>query len=334
MDRQRPRRRHVPRLAIVGAGRAGHALGLALSAAGYPILSVSSRSPASAAALAAQLPGAQVGPPTTADLVLLTVPDSAISTVVAGFPWRAGQAVVHCAGAYGREVLQTAAAAGALTGAWHPLQSLATPRPDLFRGVSFAIEAPPPLAATLRTLTRALGGVPLALPTGQRLLYHLGATIVSNYSVALVALAADLWAELGIDRRTATAALAPLLAGTAANLAAVGLPEALTGPIARGDAPTIARHLAALTAFRPHLLPLYHALGQAALRLARERGLSAERAAALEAWLAPPETRPRRSQEAHDDAAAHDPRVPGDEGPPRTDRHADGVRLPNGQTAG
>lgn len=249
-----------------------------------PIVSVSSRSTSSAEALARQLAGCAAGPPTQAELVLLTVPDDALDAVAAQIAWRPGQFVVHCAGAFGRDILAPATRAGAIAGVWHPLQSLARPGVSL-RGARFAIDAPPPLESRLIALTEAVGGVPLAIPSEGRALYHLGATIVSNYAVALVALAADLWTVLGIRRSEAVAALAPLLAGTAANLAEMGVPAALTGPVARGDLATVERHLAALERHRPDLLTLYRRLGLAALELAIERGLADDRAAALKARL-------------------------------------------------
>ncbi|MFN8535103.1 MAG: DUF2520 domain-containing protein [Dehalococcoidia bacterium] len=285
MDRQRPRRHQPLRIAIVGAGRAGRSLAQALTRADYAIVSVSSHTLASAHALAALIPGARVGPPDQADLVLLTVPDSVIAEVASHIPWRPGQFAVHCAGSLGREVLAGIEATGAIAGAWHPLQSLARDDTSRFRGIRFAIDAPPALEAILDEMTRALGGVPLGIPPEGRVLYHLGATLVSNYAVTLVAIAAELWGEMAIDRAEAVAALAPLLAGTAANLGEVGLPGALTGPIARGDLSTIDRHLAALARTRPDLRPVYEILGQAALRLAVERGLSADRAAALKRRL-------------------------------------------------
>lgn len=280
MDRRRPRRPDWPRIAFVGAGRAATALALALTEAGVPVVAVQSRSRGSAEALARQIAGCQVGPSESADLVLLTVPDSVIAEVAASLPWRVGQFAVHCAGSFGPDVLAPAARAGAVVGAWHPLQSLARANVPL-QGVRFAIDAPTPLDALLTALTEAVGGVALTLPPSGRTVYHLGATIVSNYAVTLVALAAELWSTLGLDRATAVAALAPLLAGTAANLHDLGLPEALTGPIVRGDVATVDQHLAALQARAPELVPLYRDLGLVALRLARERGLADDRVGAL-----------------------------------------------------
>ena len=280
MDRRRPRRPTFPRVAFVGAGRVANALAPVLRAAGVPIVSVTSRSGSSAQSLAQKIPGCRVGLPHAAELVVLAVPDGAIAEVATGFEWQPGQAVVHVAGSLGREPLSAAENAGAITGAWHPLQSLARPADDL-RGVRFAIEAPPPLDETLAGLSRAVGGVPLFVPPEGRVVYHLGATIVSNYAVALGALAAQLWETIGIDRASAVSALAPLLAGTASNVAMAGLPEALTGPVSRGDIATIDRHLIALVRLRPDLIPVYRALGRVALELASERGLPDDRIQAL-----------------------------------------------------
>lgn len=296
MDRKRPRRPRASlnnaalRVGIAGAGRAGSALACALSGAGYAITAIASRTAGSAERLAARLPDCRAVAVSrisaSCDLVLLTVPDDAIATVAGQIPWQVGQMAVHCAGSLGRDVLIAAERAGALTGSWHPLQSLAGGASNL-AGSRFGIDADPPLRGVLEAMTTAIGAFPLLLPPDGRTIYHLGAAIVSNYAVALVALAADLWQSIGIDRAEAVAALAPLLAGTAANLSTTGLPGALTGPIARGDLRTIERHLSALAATRPDAVALYQALGREALALAAERGLPPERARALAAQLTP-----------------------------------------------
>jgi predicted short-subunit dehydrogenase-like oxidoreductase (DUF2520 family) len=285
----------VERLGFVGAGRTGTALARGLAAVGWPVVAVSSRTAAHAEALAACLPGARAlpdarGVAAAADVVFLTVPDAAISAVAEAIAWTRGQGVVHASGVESLGPLAAAARQGALVGCFHPLQTFAVvPPPDAlapFVGITCALEGDHALLLRLEAMARALGARPQALPPETKLLYHTAAVLASNYLVTLLHLAADLWRTFGVPEREATEALLPLVRGAVDNVAAHGAIEALTGPIARGDATTVEKHLQALAAARPEALATYRALGGATLDLARLRGdLDAEALAALEALL-------------------------------------------------
>jgi len=190
------------------------------------------------------------------------------------------------AGAYGRELLAPAAQAGAETGAFHPLQTFAgRADPAAWHGVAVAIEADPPLATELASLTRRLGAEPFRLDPDQRPLYHAAAALAANGLVALVGGAAELLGRAtGLEREAAVRHLTPLLRGALSNLEHLGLSQALTGPVARGDRQTLERHVAALARETPEWLALYRALAEAMLPLARERAANdRERLAALDA---------------------------------------------------
>jgi predicted short-subunit dehydrogenase-like oxidoreductase (DUF2520 family) len=286
-------------IAIIGAGRLGGAIGRLLAEgpeAGYHVVAATGRTRRTASA-AARFIGS--GEPLTdvsraaseADIVLITTPDRQISTVCeriaqrGGF--RRGALVAHASGAGTRELLDAARAAGALRAVIHPLQSV----PDRERGVAllpgsfFRIEADPGALRRARALVHALGGVELSLPRwkadpASAALYHAGAVAASNYLVTLLDFAARHLQALGADRRQALRALLPLAKGTLANLEQLGSPAALTGPIARGDAPTVAGHVAALKLRAPELLELYLQLARQTVPLAREKGGLADREAA------------------------------------------------------
>ncbi len=116
-------------------------------------------------------------------------------------------------------------------------------------GSTFAVEAQDePLRSWLFEIVAALDGRALAIPPGGKAIYHAALVIASNYTVTLYALAESLLTGLGADKAAADAALDALLAGTVENLKAQGVPDALTGPLVRGDVGTIAAHLAALGA--------------------------------------------------------------------------------------
>ncbi len=286
------------RIGFVGAGVVGTALALALTRRGHDVVAVASRTRTSAERLARRLPACAVeskqGVADKADLVFLTTPDDAIGMVCAEIRWRSGARVVHCSGAASTAVLEPARASGALVGAFHPLQTFASADAALasLPGTTFAVEADESLADELAALAEELGGRAIRLRAEDKVLYHAAAAIASNYLVVLASLAADLWTELGAERAEAVEALLPLLRGVLGNLERVGLPGALTGPIARGDVGTVRRHLDALAERAPGVLPAYALLGREAIRIAIEKGtLGQDRAAELAALLSEAATR-------------------------------------------
>jgi len=283
----------IGRIGIIGTGRTGSALALALCRAGYDVGPLWSRRPARAQAVAARMPGAFPVPCMQAvvdgaDLVILAVPDRAIAEVAGSLRWQPGKAVVHTSGGTAVAALLSAARDGAVTGGWHPLKSFAGAQDDSdLAGITFAIESgDAALRRALHELTHALGGLPLTLDAEDRVLYHAAAALASNGVVALLAEATALWSALGVGREAALRALLPLVQGTVANLAAVGLPGALTGPVERGDMVTVAAHLDAIHDRAPETVAVYRALNRRALALAVEKGgRNEEQLTALSALL-------------------------------------------------
>ena len=275
-------------VAIIGAGRLGGAVGRLLGNAGYRVVAVAGRT-RRAAASAARFIGA--GEPTadavaaasTGAIVLVTVPDREIrgvcERIAGGGGFRRGALVIHASGAQTRESLDAAREAGALRAVIHPLQSV----PSRERGVVnlpgsfYRIEADPGALRRVRAMVRALGGRELALPRwgsepSSAAVYHAGAVAASNYLVTLLDFAVRHFRALGAGRGQALQAILPLVRGTLANIERLGIPAALTGPIARGDAATVAGHVAALQQRAPDLLELYRLLARLTVPLAREQG--------------------------------------------------------------
>lgn len=260
-------------IAVVGAGRLGLTLTAALLDAGYGVVAIGSRDRRAASQDLNELAGrVQILPASVAaglaDVVFLTVPDAVVGPVAEAIPWREGCAVVHCSGAQGLDVLAPAARVGALTGCFHPIQTFPSrrPEPERFRGITVGIEAQPPLDAFLEHLAYSLGAAAVRLEGVDRARYHAAAVFASNDVIALMAAAAQTWESAGLPAGSARTALAPLMLAAARNIAASPLEEALTGPLARGDITTIARHLDALAA-TPELAALYRLLARQLLTL-------------------------------------------------------------------
>ena len=275
-------------IGFIGAGTVGTVLGIALSRSGYHVSKVASRTRDSADTLATAIPICNaVSDPTevadTCDLVFLTVPDDAIREVAASVRWRATTAVVHCSGATPLEALAPALDAGAVTGAFHPLQTFAAEGagsdevPSTLPGSSFGIEAPDPALRTkLHRMAADLDCEVIDLKSDTRALYHVSAVMASNHLVTLIADAAGLWGEFGLDRSSGLRALLPLVRGTVRNLEREGLPAALTGPVARGDVGTVKENFSALEQQPEELVAVHRAMTRRTLRLAREKGQISE----------------------------------------------------------
>ncbi|MFH0942245.1 MAG: aspartate 1-decarboxylase [Chloroflexota bacterium] len=267
------------KLGFIGTGTVGSALALKLSSAGYAVAAVSSRGHTSARNLARQIANCRACQDNqevanAADLVFITTPDSAIKPVASRLDFRPGQSVVHCSGADSTQNLKAAREAGALVGVIHPLQTFASIEQALknLPGSTFALEATEPLLGTLKEITAALEGYWIELGAEDKVAYHAAAVIACNYLVTLVKLATDLWQTFGMPPATATRALLPLIRGTVHNIETVGLPNCLTGPIARGDTGTITKHLGALEKVAPGLLATYRELGLATIPIALAKG--------------------------------------------------------------
>jgi predicted short-subunit dehydrogenase-like oxidoreductase (DUF2520 family) len=282
-----------PRLGFIGAGRVAHTLARAAQQAGWAVSHVASRQAGRAQALADALPGCSAvsmeAVVAHCDLVLLTVSDDAIASVCAGLPWHPGQAAVHCSGATEVAALQTAAAAGAAVGGFHPLTVFADAAATLpsLPGCTVAIEAQGALKLTLDQLAQDLHLRPLSLPPGARARYHAAAHYAGAFLNALLGEAARLWASFGASEAQVLAALVPLARSTLNAAQTGGLAGSLPGVVSRGDVGTLRKHLDALDALpEQDIAALYRELALRTLRTARGAGrLDAAQVAAIEALL-------------------------------------------------
>ncbi len=257
------------RVGIVGTGRAGVGLGLALEQAGFDVR-LHGRNEHD---LPEPLESSWGAPPSwisETEVLLLAVPDAAVSGVARSIAeagrLRAGQVVLHLSGLLDAEALEPARRVGCAVGSMHPLQSLSMPLavPESLKGATAAVEGDLPAVVAAEGLARAVGLRPIRLSPDAKPLYHAAAVFGSNYVVVLAAKAQRLFELAGLPREEASRALRALLQGTVANLARQHPQEALTGPVVRGDTATIQCHLAALPGEEAQL---YCALAKGALEL-------------------------------------------------------------------
>jgi predicted short-subunit dehydrogenase-like oxidoreductase (DUF2520 family) len=227
----RPANSIPSRLAIVGRGRVGNALARAFSEAGIDIEGPLAR-----------------GESSTADVVLLCVPDGEIANAAAGVTARF---VGHVSGATPIDAVDFGL---------HPLQTV-TGADTRFDGCGCAIAGSSPEALELaRGLALAARMEPFEIDDSARAAYHAAASIASNFVVTLEWMAERVAAAAGIEPENARKMLAPLVRQTIDNWAAVGPQAALTGPVARGDEVTVARQRNAIADVAPDLLPLFDEL--------------------------------------------------------------------------
>jgi len=216
--------------------------------------------------------------------VFLTVPDAVLAEMAHALAGQGdapdGCAAFHCSGTLSGDVLAPLHARGYHVGTLHPLQALAHPLTgaDRLFGSWFAVSGEPEAEAVARRLVTQLEGSPLTIPVARRPLYHAATVVASNYLPVLLALAARLLTLAGAREEEAVSALLPLMRGTLENVAELGLANALTGPIARGDLETVRLHLRSLPEPEGRL---YREFGREAITLAEARGLAAETVAAL-----------------------------------------------------
>jgi len=279
------------RIVLIGPGRLGQAVTRLLCDAGHEICAVISQD-LSRARAAARFIGAPDTVGTTdlirarqGDLVLLALPDDHIARVAAILRRdelvTPGAVLIHFSGIHHAGILLGEEGPAVKALAIHPLQTFA----DAVIGVKnlpgslFAVQGDEELYPLALELVEDMGGIPFMLTQEQKPLYHAAACMTSNYLVTLVDTAGQILEQCGIPKPEACRLLWPLLRGTMQNLTALTPETALTGPIVRGDARTVEKHLKALEDLPEDLGAIYRVLGKKTVELAlRSERLEQERA--------------------------------------------------------
>ena len=264
-----------PRVTIIGAGRMGQGLGLALKRRGYKIALVA-RTPRDVTPPLMLHQGSRAEATADAELILIATPDDAIGSVAAELAREGAisrdQVVLHLSGLLDRDALLPLEETGAGFGSFHPLQSVAeaATAAERLKGAYVGIEGDDRALVAAERLANTLRMIPVRIPASAKPAYHAGAAFVANYTVALVGVAERLARAAGVSPEIAARIYLPLLGGAVANLNALGPAASLTGAVRRGDEQTIRAHLKALS---PEDQTLYRTVSRAAITLAKEAGL-------------------------------------------------------------
>lgn len=282
------KRKEKPEVSIIGAGRLGTTLAVALARKGYSIRSLVARRVQSARKAASLinsdvqvLAAKQLQSMKSADLFLITVPDDQIPQVAAmlsevrfNTDQRKKMTALHTSGALSSDVLAPLKEKGWHTGSIHPLISVSgTQDGDAsLRGAFWSVEGDRSALRLGKAIVRDLGGKSFSIHAEDKPLYHAAAVMASGNVTALFDVALEMLGECGLDRKTARSILVPLLASTVRNLETKDPAQALTGTFSRGDLETVKRHVAALKNNRlAEALDLYRLLGQRSLKLTKDQ---------------------------------------------------------------
>ena len=275
------KRKQKPEVSIIGAGRLGTTLAVALADKNYLIQSVVARRSQSARKAARFLDGntqalalKQFDSLRPADIFLITTPDDQIANIaakLARLDVKRKPTALHTSGALSSEVLAPLREKGWSTGSIHPLISVSGVQSNTLQGTFWSVEGDNAALRVGKAIVRDLGGKSFSISSEDKPLYHAAAVMSAGNVVALFDVALEMLVQCGLTRKTARTILLPLIASTVRNLETKDPAEALTGTFARGDLETVKLHVAALKGSKmAEALELYRLLGKRSLRLAKK----------------------------------------------------------------
>lgn len=270
-------------VSIIGIGRVGGALAIALSNAGYEIEYLVHRNAATADAIRPQAPqsirfaSSDSFPQIGSDVIFITTADPDIrdtgkrlADYIRGRP-----VVLHTSGSLSSDVLANLAEIGCPVGSMHPLVSIsdAASGSTNFSNAFFCIEGDSAAVTCADSIARSLGGRPFSIDSRYKPLYHAAAVTACGHLVALVDVAIEMLSKCGLDPATAKEVLLPLIESTIDNLETQKPERALTGSFARADLSAVERHLASIdNTMSPLVREIYLLLGERSLDLAVANG--------------------------------------------------------------
>lgn len=273
-----------PTVSLIGLGRLGTALAIALDSAGYEIVSLVGRSRRKLQKASQlldvswrRLVTKELDEGPVGDLIIVSVPDDQIPTVaehLVGMKANGHPTVLHTSGALSSKVFASLAANGWHTGSIHPLASVSDPVSgvEALKRAYWCVEGDATAVRVARRLVRDLGAYSFSLKSEDKPLYHAAAVMSSGNMTALFDVALEMLERCGVSRRTSQKMLLPLLESNTMNLSRSGPEDALTGTFARGDLATVRMHLSALKGKDlDEALQLYRLLGKRSMELAKDK---------------------------------------------------------------
>jgi predicted short-subunit dehydrogenase-like oxidoreductase (DUF2520 family) len=280
------------KVSIIGTGRLGGALAIALSKKGYQIRELVSRRSGTARKIAGFIPSkpevlsANQFEEITSEIVFITTPDPEIQTTAENLSEKLNHKpfVFHCSGALSSEILGSLRNRGCPTGSLHPLVSISDPQlgAERFKNAYFCLEGDRAATAAARKIVLDLEGASFSLAAEFKTLYHAAAVMASGHLVALFSAAAETLSACGVTNEEARKILFPLVNSTLENLSTQSPSEALTGTFARADVTALERHLEALREnVTEEVFMVYLQLGMRSLHLAEQQGADAENLAEM-----------------------------------------------------
>ena len=255
---------------IIGRGRVGNGLHRSLARSDTLEVAASGR----------RVSAAKLG---AADVVVLAVSDDAIETVAIDVAPNLDKktSVLHCVGARSLDLLAACRARGAAVGIMHPLVSFPSKRnhPSL-DGTTFVVSGSKRAIAASRRIAEACGARVVVARSGDPS-YHAAAALAANGTAALAFVSVGILERLGFEKRDAERAIGGLLQTVGQNVQTLGVPDALTGPIARGEVAAVSHHRRSLRRLSRPALQTYDALVPVIVRCARAAGLSNAKATTI-----------------------------------------------------
>lgn len=276
------------KVAIVGIGRLGGALALALSGKGYDVAYLVHRTRKIAELVASEISPRPILIGETAglgeydpDIVIITTGDPEIGlvadqlcTTLKGRP-----TILHTSGSLSSKILSGLADIGCSIGSIHPLLSVSSHRigDDAFEGAYFCVEGDAVGHAVGVELAAALGGMPFVVDSEWKSLYHAAAVMTCGHVTALIDVANTMIGKCGIKGQDPNKIFLPLIESTIENIKTQGTAAAITGSFARADAGAVVRHIQAIKSEMDcETLEIYRLLGEMSLRIAESNGVDPE----------------------------------------------------------
>lgn len=277
------------RVFIIGPGHVGRGLFRAFRASGVEVVGLHGKRPSGVATSTGNIPTDV----SAANVVIVAVRDPQLDETIGEVAVAAGDGriargtvILHTSAIAEPAGLNALSQAGFAGGTFHPLIPFSDPEisAEMLRRGWIGIDGENAAKNASRRLAGHLGARVLEIPPGKKPAYHAAAVISSNFPVVLASVAGHLLHDIGIPDASAYQAVESLMTGALTNMKQAMPDDALTGPIVRGDAETVGKHLRALQGHAA-ASEVYRSLSAAAVEIARRRGVDPKKLAALAGML-------------------------------------------------